>query len=381
MKIIHCCLSCFYIDGFSYQENELVSQNVADGHEVLVVASTETYDSKGSLVYVEPKDYLGFDGARVVRLQYSKYLPGFLGKKIRKFPGFLKILEDYRPDVILFHGICGFELFTAARYKNKNPNVRLYADSHEDYNNSATNILSKYILHIGFYRAILRLSASSIDKILCVSLETIEFANQIYGLPNSILEFYPLGGLILGDDQYEELRASSRRNLQIRSDEIVFIQTGKIDKKKKLIEALKAFQKLDSPNAKYIVAGNLHNDISAEVQSILKADQRVQYLGWQSPENLRAMLCAADVYVQPGTQSATMQMSLCCRCAVVLDDVPSHKPYINGNGWLIGSENTIEQIFRCVMTRKDVIYEMGNKSAEIAGEILDYRKLSARLYV
>ena len=41
MKIIHLCLSCFYIDNYRYQENELVREHVTDGHEVLVVASTD----------------------------------------------------------------------------------------------------------------------------------------------------------------------------------------------------------------------------------------------------------------------------------------------------------------------------------------------------
>ena len=45
MKIAHICLSCFYIDGFSYQENELVRQNVSDGHDVLVITSTETINA------------------------------------------------------------------------------------------------------------------------------------------------------------------------------------------------------------------------------------------------------------------------------------------------------------------------------------------------
>jgi hypothetical protein len=44
MKIVHMCLSCFYIDGYFYQENEIIRQNVDDGHDVVVIASTESYD-------------------------------------------------------------------------------------------------------------------------------------------------------------------------------------------------------------------------------------------------------------------------------------------------------------------------------------------------
>ena len=64
----HICLSCFYIDGFSYQENELVRQNVSDGHDVLVIASTETINPDGKIQFLDPGRYAGFDGADVIRL-------------------------------------------------------------------------------------------------------------------------------------------------------------------------------------------------------------------------------------------------------------------------------------------------------------------------
>jgi 1,2-diacylglycerol 3-alpha-glucosyltransferase len=381
MRIAHLCLSCFYIDGFSYQENELVSQNVIDGHEVLVVASTETYDTNGKLVYLEPKEYLGTDGAKVIRIEYSKFVPKIFSKKIRKHPRILEILEQFQPNVILFHGICGFELLTVAKYKRLHPEVRFYADSHEDYNNSAKTLISKYVLHLGFYRPIVRYILSSIDKFFCVSLETIDFATELYGLPMSVIEFFPLGGVVLNDEEYDRYRGNIRRSLKISADEIVFVQTGKIDKSKKLLEALRAFQNLKDPKIRYLIAGYLHNDISAEVADIIKCDQRIQFVGWQSPEDLRALLCSADIYVQPGTQSATMQMSLCCRCAVVLADVPSHKPYICGNGWLVGENQCIEEIFSDVLNKKECIREMRGRSLNIAKQILDYKKLASRLYV
>ena len=68
MKICHMCLSCFYIDGYSYQENELVRQNVLDGHEVFVIASTETYAEDRTLSYIRPGDYEGGEGAPVCRV-------------------------------------------------------------------------------------------------------------------------------------------------------------------------------------------------------------------------------------------------------------------------------------------------------------------------
>ena len=380
MKIIHLCLSCFYIDGYSYQENELVRQNVRDGHDVLVIASTETYDEKRQLNYLPPGEYIGTEGARVVRLPYREWIPEKLGRKVRAHPSVLAILTREKPDVILFHGLCGWELLSIKRYKSANPSVKIFADSHEDFNNSARSFLSKYILHGVYYRNILKAALDSIEKVLCISMETISFVRDFYGVPADKIEFYPLGGRVYEDNDYQHIRTLTRSSLEIDKDVVLFVQTGKMDAAKKVLESLRAFTVIDNPRLRFVLAGHLHEDVCLEAMEIIKNDKRIQFVGWKSAEDLRALLCAADVYVQPGTQSATMQMSLCARCAVILDDVPSHKPFVDGNGWLIGNEMTLDDALRDVSLSQKMLLAKSNKSVEIAARLLDYRKLAERLY-
>ena len=114
------CLSCFYIDGFGYQENELIRQHVSDGHDVFVIASTETFGRDGKLTYVEPSAYRGAEGAPVTRLAYRTFLPHALMKKLRMHRGVYALLCEMKPDAILFHGLCGWELHAVARYKREN---------------------------------------------------------------------------------------------------------------------------------------------------------------------------------------------------------------------------------------------------------------------
>ena len=196
MKISHLCLSCFYIDNFSYQENILPRQNKQDGHEVQIIASTETYASDSRLGYLSPGRYNNEDGIPVVRLGYRKFLPHSIMKKLRMHHGVLELLEEFGPDVILFHGLCGWELLSVANFKKRHPQVRVYADSHEDANNSARNVLSRTVLHKIYYRTILNLALPYIRKILCVSLDTVDFVKNTYGIPESAMEFFPLGGNI-----------------------------------------------------------------------------------------------------------------------------------------------------------------------------------------
>ena len=50
MKVLHICLSCFYIDGFNYQENMLPRMHAEQGNEVAILASTETFKKNGEAV-------------------------------------------------------------------------------------------------------------------------------------------------------------------------------------------------------------------------------------------------------------------------------------------------------------------------------------------
>jgi len=324
---------------------------------------------------------MGDDGARVIRLPYRGFLPRKLMSKLRMHPDVYSILTKISPDVILFHGVCGWELITVARYKSKNPGVRIYVDSHTDFKNSATTFASKYILHYLYYRSILKLSLNYFEKILCVSRSVMEFSERFYNIPRERLEFYPLGGKILDDDEYLKKRNFIRFEYQIAPDDTLFVQSGKFDDKKKLIDSLISFAKNNSKKCKFLIAGFLMNDVKNAVNRLIGEDSRVTFLGWRSSDQLRDLLCAADFYVQPGSQSATMQMSICCRCAVILDDVPSHEPYVDRNGWLVGGNISLDKAISdaCSMSREH-IEEMSNKSKYLALHMLDYRMLATRIY-
>jgi hypothetical protein len=380
MKIVHLCLSNFYADNFGYQENELVAQNVRDGHQVIVIASTETFDANMKSVCIKGGEYLGSDGAQVIRVEYSRWLPRKIMRKLRMHKNIVGLLDSINPDVIFFHGACGWELKTAAEFKERNPAIKLYVDCHEDFTNSAQTFISKWVLHFCYYKPILHYSIKSIDKILCVNLGAIDFMRYFYRVPVNMLEFYPLGGRLIDSSTYSELRKKTRSEYGVGNSDLVFFQSGKFDKTKKLIESLKAFSEQRFDNSVYLVAGKIYDEIADDFNIQLRSDSRIRFLGWQSTDNLRALLCAADIYVQPGLQSATMQMSLCCRCVVILADVPSHQPYLDNNGWLVGENTTLSEAFQRAEICRNNLAAMSESSARIAEKLIDYKKLAARIY-
>lgn len=378
MRIAHLCLSNWFVDGVGYQENELVRQHVSDGHEVLVVASTETHSRPGVLSYTKPGEYVSAEGARVIRVPYGRWLPEKLMRKLRINSGVLKILRSFKPDSILFHGTCGWEIRTAARYVRETPGVKFYVDSHEDWNNSARNFISRELLHRAFYGPVLRSALGQIDKILCVNMESMDFVHELYGVPREMLEFYPLGGHPIEDGDYLRRRATARSALGVAETDIVILQSGKQTRRKKLADSLRALAAIKDARLRLFICGSIGEDVRTEIQPLIEADSRVAFLGWKSREELTDLLCAADVYLQPGTQSATMQHGLCCRCAVILDDVTGHRPYNRENGWFVtGPQGLVQALHELCHADLSTLQQNSDK---VAREMLDYRVLSHRVF-
>lgn len=376
MKIVHLCLSCFYIDDFNYQENELIRQHVADGHDVVVIASTETIEN-GAITYTAPCDKIGSEGARVIRIPYAAWLPHQVARKLRIHPGVNQMLDEHKPDAVLFHGTCGYEVVTVARYARNNPNVTFYVDSHEDWNNSARGFVSREILHKIYYRWCLQRALPDIRKILCISTEIMDFVEKVYKVPRSQLEFFPLGGHPLDDDSYTTKRSATRTQLELADDQIMCLQSGKQTVRKKLIETLEAFGRWTDPRARLFIVGMLNDDIKERAEALILADDRVTFLGWKNAAELTDLLCATDLYVQPGTQSVTMQHSLCCHCTVAIDDVPAHRVYNKGIGWMISEKQSLDDIFKAASDAD--LSKIGASSYSLAKSMLDYQVLCNRV--
>ena len=380
MKIAHLCLSCFYFDGFSYQENILPRQNIADGHETIIIASLESLDKNGKMILLNEGSYLGTDGAMVYRIPYNKKIPKIIQHKVRSYQGLLDRLYEFNPDIIYFHGISAYELLTVKKYKILNPNVKFIVDVHSDKNNSATNWVSKYILHKFFYKSIFKSVEHLIDKIFCCSLEAKDFAEEIYDADKNKTEFYPLGGECLSDQEYNQRRSETRSLLNIDNDKILLLQTGKINKKKKLVEALQAFSKVQSDKFIYLVIGTFEDDVNEKINQLIAEDDRVRFLGWADSNQLKNYLCASDLYMQPGSQSATMQQSLCMRNPVLLDNVKSHTVFVKDNGWLINDTTEISGILELIDQSPEILSNMSENSYIIANHLLSYKSLTKKIY-
>ena len=376
MKILHCCLSCFYNDNYNYQENLLPQRNKLDGHDVMIVASTEVFDGNKEIGYTQPGKYTNCDGIEVIRVPYKK-INVKIANKIRAYQGVYSILKDFSPDVILFHGLGAWELLNVAKYAKKN-GIKLYSDNHANYFNSGTNWLSLKILHKIFYKKIILKALPVVEKVLCIGIREMKFAQEVYGIPEDKIEYYPLGGYVLPEKEYEEKRKSIRTELNLSEEHIFFLHSGKMGKEKKTVELIRAFKSVKNPQFCLCIAGSLLDDVEDIVLQEISKDKRIRYLGWKSGNELQTLLCGADVYLQPGTPSSTLQNAMCYKCAIMAQPIEEYKFLLADEGMYVNDEDDMRHAFESIS--KNMVSDMADKTLKRAKKLLDYEKLAARLY-
>ena len=381
MKILHLCLACFYIDGYTYQENILPRINKEDGHDVRILASTETYVDNQHLGYVEHSEYVTEYGVPIKRLPYVKVGTRFTTIKFRKYPHLYEEIADFSPDVIMCHDLAFWSVRDVVRYKKDHPEVKLYTDTHSDAYTTGTNWLSLHVLHRVFYRYLIQKALPYIEKYLCITDECRQFNIENYGVPEELTEFYPLGGVLPTEEDYRAYRSARRAELGVQPEELLLVHAGKLEPQKKTDALLRAFAAVPELKAKLAVIGSIPEETKAPLLAQMNADPRVTYLGWKSGEDLQEYLCAADLYCQPGKVSAIMQNAVCCRCPILLYPHPGYvKDYDYGNIIWVRDEKDIIQAFQKLAAGETDLTALRQGSERCARELLDYRALAARLY-
>lgn len=309
MKILHTCLACFYIDNYGYQENVLPKMHKKQGHEVEVLASTETYLNGNIMSYLEPSKYFNEDSIKVTRIGYVKIINHFISRKLRLYNGIGKKLNEFKPDIIFLHDIQFLGIFKIIKYLKKNPNVIVYADGHADVTNSGTNLLSKYILHGIIYK----ICANKIDKYVERFYGTlpcrVDFFKHFYGVSNDKVELLVMG---VDDDLIQFDKEKNKEELffknNICTDDFVIVSGGKINEKKNIHHLINAVVELNNAKLKLILFGVLDKEVERLVKNNLN-HKSIIFLGWLNNVDIHKYLAVADLCVFPGKHSVLWEQS------------------------------------------------------------------------
>ncbi len=363
MKIVHLCLSCFYIDNYSYQENMLPKYHVKMGYDVTVIASLVSFNEKGKPCLLEStSERIDKDGYKVIRLEYKK--PNKLYKILRRYKGFYEILEKEKPDIIFSHGIAMSENINIIKYLKKNKDVKLYADHHGDYINSATNFFSKNILHKIIWRHYIKKIEPYLIKCYGVTPMRCRFLKDMYNLNPDIIDFLPMG---VDDDAIPEnkddIRNSIRKQYNLGENDILIFTGGKIDIRKNTHLLVDSINKLNNPRLHLVICGILSPEMSYLKKEFNK---NIHYLGWCNSEQVINNMLASDVACFPGTHSTLWEQAVGVGLPCILKywNEMTHMN-INGNCSFIKDENS-EELKNTIseITKNSTLTQMKAKADE-----------------
>lgn len=309
MKIVHICLSAFYIDNYSYQENLLPKYHVKQGHEVTVIASLFTFNEEGKGVYLsQSSKYKDANGYSVIRLAYKK--PTSLNKIFRHYVGLKKELDILEPDIIFLHNASFGDTPVIRLYLKQHPSVKLFADSHVDYINSARNWLSLHVLHSIIWKHYIKILEPYYVKCYGVTPMRCRFLKDVYKIPSQMIEYLPLG---VDDDLIPKDRLSARiicrRELGISNGDFLIATGGKIDKLKNTHVLLDAIHLLNNPRIHLVICGVLTPEMEY-LSSIINDNPNIHYLGWCNAEKVMNVMVSADMACFPGTHSTLWEQAV-----------------------------------------------------------------------
>ncbi len=311
MKILHCCLAAFYIDNYGYQENVLPRMHKLQGHEVAILASTETFIDNTTPGYLLPSSYCTQDGIPITRVPYSKLLPHFVMRKLRIYTGIFQVLEKFNPNIIFLHDLQFISIIEIVSYAKKNPHVSIYVDGHTDFINSARNWPSRKILHGIIYKWCARKIKPYTKKFYGVLPLRVEFFKKEYGVSDNQVELLVLGAddSVFDLSKKDEIRTKIRKMLNLKETDFVIVTGGKIDHRKNIHTLMKVVNQLNFDDLKLIVFGTPVPQIKDEINR-LSEGKNIRNIGWIPSEQAYDYFFASDLAFFPGTHSVLWEQAV-----------------------------------------------------------------------
>ena len=381
MKITHLCLGCFYPDGFTYQENLLPKFHKQQGFEVSVIASLQTFDSKGRVAFMpKASSYRNEYDIPVVRLDYKS--PSKIYRKMKRFIGTYEALENAAPDILFIHGCQFLDIDIVIRYIKKHPQIKVYVDNHADFSNSATNWSSKNVLHGIIWKRCANRIDPYVKKWYGVLPARVDFLKNIYKLPPEKIELLVMGA----DDEKVEaaLKPDVRRRIRekygIAEDDFLIMTGGKIDMaKQQTILLMQAVNSLENNKVKLIVFGSVVPELKEKVE--LNCGDRVQYIGWVQSDDSYDYFAAADLVVFPGRHSVFWEQVAGLGVPMVCKywDGTTHVD-VGGNAVFLKEDSAeeIERVIKGISEDKQVYNKMKTAAIQNGMREFSYDQIAKR---
>lgn len=382
-KIVNICLYGPVTDGWSYQDNLLPKYQKQNGNDVTVITSLWVWDEHGKMVKTEKRDYYNEYGIHTVRLEIKDDKP--LTQKFKKFVGLYEAIDKETPDILFVHCFQFLDIDEVIRYAKLHPAVVIYVDNHCDFSNSATNWLSKNILHKIIWKRKAKKLNPYVKKFYGVIPARVDFLIDIYGLPSEKVELLEMGA----DDEKVEAALEKGKTRQLREKygieptDFLIVTGGKIDLAKQqtllLMEAVKRLDKKYS--VKLIVFGPLVDELKERVEA-LSDGKIVNYIGWVQSDDSYQYFASADLVMFPGRHSVFWEQVVGIGKPLIVKhwDGTTHVQ-VNGNAAFLENDSVDEMVNLITMlleNNKCKYRQMLKCAQEGAREKFSYKEIAKR---
>lgn len=376
MKIVHICYVGAYNEGWTYQENLLSKYHARLGHDVTLLCIPLEYRA-GELRKSSDTDYINKDGVHVIRMQEKINI----ANKLVWYKGTKRILYNIMPDILFVHGCQFMDAKVVANYVKTHPNVKLYVDNHCDYSNSATNFVSKYILHKIFWKHCAHVLEPYTQKFYGVLPARVDFLQELYRLPSDKCELLVMGG----DDDYISAAGTAenikrvRKKHGINSDDFLIVTGGKIDEfKAQTIILIEAVKQINNSKVRLIVFGSVSNNV--KIDNLIDGNH-VQYIGWIKPNETYDYFAAANLVVFPGRHSVFWEQVVAQGIPMIVKDWSgTHHVDIGGNVVFLtrDSADEIKTKIEEIINQPERYYNMRKVACGEGRKLFSYLELAKR---
>lgn len=382
MKIIHVCLAGLFMDGWGYQDNMIAKYHVSFGYDVTVITNQWVYDEEGNYVKTEKETETDRYGVKIVRIPIKGDKP--YTYKLKRYVGLYENIKKIEPDVIFLHSSQIMDVQDLIRYKKENPNVKIYVDNHCDYSNSATNWLSKYILHGIIWKKKAWQLNPYVEKFYGVLPARVDFLTERYKLPKDRVELLVMG---MDDEKAEEadkpeVKAKIRQQFSYTEEDFVVITGGKIDHaKRQTLLLMEAVKKINNPHLKLLVFGSVVEDMKKPLTELCDSDDRITYIGWVQADETYPYFAASDLAVFPGRHSVMWEQVAGQGIPMVVKywDGTTHVD-VGGNVEFLYKDSVeeIQSVLEKLMVKGEEYKKMQDNAREKGKKIFSYRQISKR---
>ncbi|MCR2045353.1 glycosyltransferase family 4 protein [Anaerosalibacter massiliensis] len=383
MKIVHLCLCGPYNDDWGYQENIIPKYNKKDGYDVAVITSVFINSTKDEgYEQVSPGEYFLEDGIKVIRIPFENFFITKIAEKLRVYENLYEKLKQEKPDLIFIHGIQFLSICDVIRYKRVYPEVKIFADNHADYVNSARNFISKYILHKVIWKSGIKSLVPECEKIFGVTPNRCDFLIEMYNIPKQKVELLVMGADSerIDFDNKDKIRKTIRKDLCLEDDDFVLITGGKIDEGKNIHRLIEAINEIADNKLKLIVFGIPSEDMRDIIDN-LSISPHIRNIGWISSNDVYNYFLASDLAVFPGTHSVLWEQAVGTGLPCIFKkwEGMSHVD-VGGNCKFIGEGNVkeIKTVINGIYNDTEKYCKMKEIALKKGVSYFSYRKISRR---